>query len=120
VPLEGHWGRVNTPVRELGSRERRVAVVAAALTAIAILALVLATAGRSRPAPAAGCIRANVPMVMGAEELNLCGAHARRACASHAGDANPVARTIEAACREAGVPQHSRGVPTTNKSTKER
>lgn len=99
-------------MRELGSRERRVAIVATALTALAILALVLATAGSSRPAPGPGCIRANVPMVMGAEELNLCGAHAQRACAEHAGDPNPVARTIEAACREAGV-LTARAVPAT-------
>lgn len=107
MPLEGHWGRVNTPVRSLTRRERLVAIVASAAVVVAIVAIVAVTAGRSRPAPGPGCIRANVAMVMGAEELNLCGRHARRTCAQHAGDPNPVARTIETACREAGIAARS-------------
>jgi hypothetical protein len=94
---------VNTPLRELTSRERLVAIVAIATTVIAIAAVVLVTAGRSRPAPGPGCIRANVAMVMGAEELNLCGRHARRVCAQHAANTDPVALEIQASCREAGI-----------------
>ena len=103
MPLEGHWGRVNTPVRALTRRERLVAIVATAFTTIAVAAIVIGAAGSSRPAPGPGCIRANVAMVMGAEELNLCGGRAKRACAAHAGDPDPVSRTIEAECRDAGV-----------------
>jgi hypothetical protein len=80
-----------------------VAIVATAFTTIAVAAIVIGAAGTSRPAPGPGCIRANVAMVMGAEELNLCGERAKRACADHAGDPDPVSRTIEAECRDAGV-----------------
>lgn len=93
MPLEGQWERANTPLRKLTSRERLVAIVA----------IVIVTAGRSRPAPGPGCIRANVAMVMGAEELNLCGQHARRLCAQHADNTDPVALEIQASCREAGI-----------------
>jgi type II secretory pathway component PulM len=103
VPLEGQWERVNTPLRELTSRERLVAIAATAATVIAILALVLATAGRSRPAPAPGCVRAQVAGVMGATELNACGARAERLCAEHAGASDPGSRAIRESCREAGV-----------------
>jgi hypothetical protein len=103
VPLEGHWGRVNTPVRSLNRRERLVAIVASAAVVVAIVAIVAVTAGRSRAAPGPGCIRANVAMVMGAEELNLCGRHARRVCAQHAANTDPVALEIQASCREAGI-----------------
>ena len=80
-----------------------MALIGAGLTVIAVVALIVATAGRSRPEPGPGCIRANVAGVMGASELNLCGARARRACAEHAKLDDPVSRTIEASCREAGV-----------------
>lgn len=103
MPLEGQWERANTPLRKLTSRERLVAIVATIATVVAIAAIVIVTAGRSRPAPGPGCIRANVAMVMGAEELNLCGQHARRLCAQHADNTDPVALEIQASCREAGI-----------------
>jgi hypothetical protein len=103
VPLEGHWRRANTPLRQLTPRERLVAIVGCAVTAIAVIALIVATAGNSRPPPAAGCIRAMVPGVMGATELNLCGDRAKRECAKHLGGSDPGSRAIEASCREAGL-----------------
>jgi hypothetical protein len=103
VPLEGHWQRVNTPLRRLSGRERKVAIVAVAVTAIAIVALVLGTAGSSRPAPAAGCIYAIVPGATGATPVEACGARATRVCAKNATLDTPGARTIEASCRRAGV-----------------
>jgi hypothetical protein len=103
MPLEGQWRRANTPLRKLTRRERLVAIGGAAITVIAIVAVIAATAGRSRPEPGPGCIRANIAGVMGGSELNLCGAHARRACAEHANLDDPVSRAIEASCLEAGV-----------------
>jgi hypothetical protein len=103
VPLEGQWRRANTPLRELTRRERLAAIVGLAATAIAVVALIVATAGTSRPAPGPGCIRATVPGVMGASELNLCGARARRACARHRNQSDPGSQAIEASCRDAGV-----------------
>src|SRR4051812_29006477 len=99
MPLEGQWERTNTPLRQLTKREKRVAIGATIGVVVTVLVLILATAGNSRPAPGPGCIRAMIPHVMGAEELNLCGGHARRACA-RSGEDNPVARSIGEACRE--------------------
>ncbi len=103
MPLEGHWQRVNTPLRRLTGRERRVAIAAVAVTLVALLALVLGTAGSSRPAPAAGCIYAIVPGVTGATPVDACSARATRICARNATLDTPGARTIEASCRRAGV-----------------
>ena len=56
MPLEGHWERVNTPMRRLTRRERTVVLVAALATLVTVLVLVLSTIGNDRPAPAPGCI----------------------------------------------------------------
>jgi hypothetical protein len=103
MPLEGHWQRVNTPLRRLTRRERNVAAAASASTLAVCAALVLATLGGSRPAPAPGCIYAIVPGVMGAAPVDACGARARRICASNASLTDPGARAIEASCRQAGI-----------------
>lgn len=103
MPLEGHWQRVNTPLRRLTGRERRVAIAAVAVTLVAIVALVLGTVGGSRPAPAAGCIYAIVPGATGATPVEACGARAARVCARNAALDTPGARTIEASCRRAGI-----------------
>jgi hypothetical protein len=103
MPLEGHWQRVNTPMRRIGRRERNVAVAAVAAVVIALVAIVIATAGDSRPAPAAGCIYAIVPGVMGATPVDACGAQARRICAQRATRTDPGSRTIRTSCRKAGL-----------------
>ncbi len=105
MPLEGHWKRVNTPLRRLTRRERNVAVVTAVLTIVTVLALVLATVGDSRPGPKPGCIYAIVPGVMGATPVDACGEQAKRTCAEHAdpGLQNPVSRRVRASCRHAGL-----------------
>jgi hypothetical protein len=103
MPMEGQWRRANTPLYTLTKRERVVAIVAAVATALAILAIVLASAGDTRPAPGPGCIRANVPGVMGALEINACGRRAQHLCADRAGQDDPGSVAIEESCREAGV-----------------
>jgi hypothetical protein len=103
MPLEGQWERANTPLRQLTPRERRVAIGAAIAVVIAVIVLIAATAGNSRPAPGPGCIRATIPHVMGAEELNLCGGNARSACAQHRNLGDPGSLKIEESCRGAGL-----------------
>ena len=56
-----------------------MAILTIAATALAVVALIVATAGKSRPAPGPGCIRATIAHVMGGEELNACGARAKAA-----------------------------------------
>jgi hypothetical protein len=103
MPLEGHFQRVNTPLRRLTSRERNVVIAATLGTAVAILALIVATAGDSRPEPAAGCVSAVVAGRVGGEPVNGCGADAKAICARSANYDNPRARTIGEKCDEAGI-----------------
>ena len=104
MPLEAHWERTRRPLRSLTGRERTVAIIMTVVTVLAILVLIVATAGKSRPEPGPGCIRAAIAHVMGAEELNACGARARRLCAQNATREDPNALSIQASCREAGYP----------------
>ncbi len=103
MPLEGHWRRINTPLRRLTRRERNVAIAAVAANLVAVLVVVLATIGDSRPAPGPGCIYANVPGVMGGTQLHACGARAKHICATHATLTDPGSRAIQASCRRAGL-----------------
>jgi hypothetical protein len=103
MPLEGHWHRVNTPLRRLTGRERNVAIAAALITVVACLALVLATVGNSRPEPAPGCVYAIVPGATGATPFQACGARAERACVRHATLDDPGSQAIRESCRQAGV-----------------
>jgi predicted metal-binding membrane protein len=104
VPLEGHFQRVNTPLRRLTKRERNVAIAVIAVTLIALATLVLATAGDSRPGPAPGCIRVAVAGRTGGEIVRGCGANAKAICAHSARFHDPRAEKVVEACREAGVP----------------
>lgn len=103
MPLEGHYKRVNTPLRRLTRRERNVAIGAVALSVIAILAVVLATAGNSEPKAGPGCIYAIIPGVMGAEPVDACGQQAEFVCAKHTTGTQPGSETIRNACREANI-----------------
>lgn len=103
MPLEGHWRRVNTPLRRLSSRERNVAIVAVLATLAACVALIVATVGNSRPEPGPGCIRAIIPHVMGGETLEACGTRAKRICKARATDTDPGARAVQESCRQAGL-----------------
>ncbi len=100
MPMEGHWQRVNTPLRRLGRRERNVAVAAVAITALAVIALVLVTVGNSGPPLRRGCISAIVPGIMGGTTVEACGAKARSLCVTHAGLEDPGSRAIEESCRD--------------------
>jgi hypothetical protein len=103
MPLEGHWKRVNTPLRRLTKRERRILFGATAAMIVTILALVLATVGDSRPGPKPGCIYAIVPGVMGATPVDACGVQAKTTCAQHAALRDPGSRVIQTSCRRAGI-----------------
>jgi hypothetical protein len=103
MPLEGHWQRSNTPLRQLTPRERRVLTWGLLVTAIAILALLLATAGDSRPGPAPGCIRATVAGRTGGEPVNGCGAEAVALCRKASGLEGPWAEAVTDACLGAAI-----------------
>ncbi|HEY6551203.1 MAG TPA: hypothetical protein VIY71_08405 [Solirubrobacterales bacterium] len=104
MPLEGHFQRVNTPLRRLTKRERNVVIAGLVVTLAALLALILATASDSRPQPAAGCIYTVVAGRTGGEPVHGCGAEAEAICAHSARFQDPRSETVVEACREAGVP----------------
>ena len=103
MPLEGHWDRVNRPLRKVPRRERNVAIGVLAVSVLALLAVVLATAGNSEPKAGPGCIYKIIPGVMGAEPVDACGRQAEFVCAKHANGTAPGSETIRNACREANI-----------------
>jgi predicted metal-binding membrane protein len=103
MPLEGHYKRANTPLRRLTRRERNIVLAGLAVTVVALVALVLATAGDSQPPPAPGCIRVAVAGRVGGELIHPCGTEAVATCARATSFDNERSHTIVAACREAGI-----------------
>jgi len=103
MPLEGHWQRTNTPLRQLTPRERKVLVWGVVVTAITILTLILATAGGSRPGPAAGCIRASIAGRTGAELVQRCGEEAVTTCRHAREFGGPAGEAILNACASADI-----------------
>jgi predicted metal-binding membrane protein len=103
MPLEGHFQRVNTPLRRLTKRERNVVITGIVVTFIALATLILATAGDSQPPPAPGCIRASVAGRTGAELIQACGIKARRLCARSVGHDEPQFLAIAASCSDQSI-----------------
>lgn len=103
MPLEGHYGRVNTPLRKLAQRERYVAVAMIVATAVAIAVLIAASAGGDQPTVGAGCIRVPVPGRTGGELVSGCGAEAKALCARATRFEGLRAELVVAACRERGI-----------------
>ncbi|HEX3174107.1 MAG TPA: hypothetical protein VHQ43_07800 [Solirubrobacterales bacterium] len=103
MPLEGHWKQTNTPLRTLSGRERKAAIGMVAITLVTIVALLLATAGDSRPGPAPGCISAPIAGRTGAELINRCGAKAVALCRRASGLEEPWAEAVSDACRNAAI-----------------
>jgi hypothetical protein len=100
MPLEGHFSRVNTPLRQLTRRERGVVIAGVAVTFAALAVLILVTSGDSQPPPAPGCIRASVAGRTGAELIQACGMEARELCARSVGVDGPQFQAIAASCGE--------------------
>jgi hypothetical protein len=103
MPLEGHYERQTTPLYKLSSRELWVAFGALAVTVIAVVAIVVATAGDSNPAPGRGCIHTQVAGKVGAETISGCGQEAVRLCSHAAEFSGPRAEKIVADCVKQGV-----------------
>jgi predicted metal-binding membrane protein len=112
MPLEGHFQRVNTPLRRLTKRERNVVIAGLATTIVALAVLLLATAGDSQPPPAPGCIRVSVAGRTGAELIHACGMEARELCARSMGRDEPPYLAIAAGCSEQSIRPVAAPVPT--------
>jgi hypothetical protein len=95
-----------TPVYRLSKREKwmlgGVLGVVAALAVVLVISFV-----SSGPRSGHGCIYANIPGAVGAEQVHECGANARQTCRTvNAPGAytHQAAHTIAAECRKAGLP----------------
>jgi hypothetical protein len=107
MPMEGHWARLNTPVRETTPREKLLVravlwVLAVAVVATVVVAVATRDNGTSGSPLAAGCIRIEVPSTMGGSASDLCGTTARQFCASTAAHTEPLEQTALPKCRAAG------------------
>jgi hypothetical protein len=107
MPLEGHWARVNTPLRETTPREKLLvravlAVLGVAAVATVIVAIVTSDNGTSGSSLAPGCIRIEVPSTMGGSASDLCGQRASSFCRSAAAHKPPLNATALPKCRGAG------------------
>ena len=102
MPLEGHWARVNTPLRKTTSRERRILWILVAVLAVAAIAGTVVAIGSSSPSTPTGCIRVEIPSTMGASASTICGDKAASFCDSPAMHSAPLNKTALPKCREAG------------------
>jgi hypothetical protein len=104
MPLEGHYARQTTPLYKLSAREIRAAALILAITVVATLGVVLATAGDSSDPLDPGCFSASVAGIVGAQTVSACGAEAEARCAHAARFDDPRSHTIVAACEAQGIP----------------
>jgi hypothetical protein len=98
MPLEGHYERQTTPLYELSSRELKAALGVLAVTLVALLAIVAATVGDSRPGPPIGCIRSQVAGIVGSETISACGHEAVAVCTRASTFTGARAETIVSDC----------------------
>jgi hypothetical protein len=109
MPLEGHYRRVNTPLRKLTRREVTVVISGVVVITIAILALLFVPSHNDKPlldehgGSNAGCIEVAVAGRVGSEPVVGCGKKAQGLCKRASGYEGPRAETILDACAEAGV-----------------
>jgi hypothetical protein len=103
VPLQGHWQRVNTPVRETTPRERVLVRAIAALVGIAVgatIVVLIATNGGS--GTAAGCVNVDVPSTMGGSAIHACGKDAADFCRGPVAHDPSLRGSALPKCRDAG------------------
>ena len=107
MPLQGHWARVNTPLRETTPRERLlvrivIGLIAVAAVATAIVAIATRDNGTSGTPLGEGCIRVELPSTMGGVASDLCGKTARAFCLSPAANSEPLDTQVQPKCRDEG------------------
>jgi hypothetical protein len=108
VPLEGHWKRVNTPLRETTGRERLIVRVVLAVVGVAVIAAIvvaIVTSGGSNGAGTAqGCVSVEVGSTMGGGRIHPCGAAAAEFCRGPIAHDPSLSGVALPQCRQAGYP----------------
>jgi len=106
--MQGHWARVNTPLRETTPRERLLVRAVVAFVGIAVIATIvvaIATSGNGTSGKplGTGCIRIEAPSTMGASVSDICGSrNISSFCRSAAANSPPLNATALPKCRNAG------------------
>jgi hypothetical protein len=103
VPLEGHWKRVNTPLRSTTRREGRALVAVVTILVIGlVIGLYAALHDGSSSKAEAGCIEVTAAHTTGGATLRACGPAAVRWCRSARAREDALARAVQARCSRAG------------------
>jgi hypothetical protein len=106
MPLEGHYARQTTPLRALGSRERRlVAFVGGAIALACVIAVAAVVIAGGASHAAKGCIEQTVASTTGGARYRACGDAATATCRAAVGRTDSASVDLLAACRRAGIPQ---------------
>jgi len=109
VPLEGHWQRINTPLRETTPRERllvRGLIAIFVSAAIVTVVVLIATCGGSGSvagySSGSHCVQVDVPSTMGGSGIHACGKDAATFCRGPLAHSSDLRGRALPACREAG------------------
>jgi hypothetical protein len=102
MPLEGHWERTSTPLRETTLRERRLLLAVSLLLGVAVVAAVFVAIASSSPATPAGCIRIEAASTMGSGTTQICGDAAVAFCRGSAAHSAALEQAALPKCRDAG------------------
>jgi hypothetical protein len=113
MPLQGHWERLQTPLRKTSRREGRLIAAVGGLLALglAVILYVAVQGGGSTSGP--GCIEVIAATSTGGTTLEACGGKAERWCRSAAEAPRPLARQLREKCLDAGLPLTAGGQATT-------
>lgn len=107
MPLEGHYKRVNTPLRKLQGREIKVLVIGGLVTLVAILGLIFLPSSNGGPIiqdkAGKSCVEVYVAGRVGSEPVVGCGTKAVEICRRASGFDDPRANTIIDACLAEGI-----------------
>jgi hypothetical protein len=107
MPLEGHYQRVNTPLRKLNGREIKVLVIGVIATLVVCLGLIFIPSSDGGPLiqnkAGKSCVEVHVAGRVGSEPVAGCGAKAVEICRRASGYDDPRAHTIIDACLAEGI-----------------
>lgn len=107
MPLEGHYQRVNTPLRKLNGREIKVLVIGTIVTLVVCLGLLFLPSSNGgaiiQDKAGKSCVEVFVAGRVGSEPVVGCGTKAVEICQRASGFDNPRANTIIDACLAEGI-----------------
>jgi hypothetical protein len=107
MPLEGHYQRVNTPLRKLSGREIKVLVIGTIVTMVVCLGLIFIPSSNGgaiiQDKAGRSCVEVFVAGRVGSEPVVGCGQKAVEICRRASGYDDPRAHTIIDACLAEGI-----------------